>query len=129
MTFSWKGMMVIRDITFWEATQGKGAMSFDQIDSFLTTTAITFDPSNDAPIVNISSTNSTIEDSDGAEGEFVNLIATASDADGSVTKTEWLIDDVVVATGLTPTIKLSNGDNTVTFKATDNDGATSTASV
>jgi hypothetical protein len=113
---------------FWEATQGKGTMSFDQIDSFLTTTAITFDPSNDAPIVNISSANSTIEDSDGAAGEFVNLIATASDADGSVTKTEWLINDVVVATGLTPTIKLSNGDNTVTFKATDDDGEASSMS-
>jgi len=114
---------------FWEATQGKGTMSFDQVDSFLTTTAITFDPSNDAPVVNISSADSNIEDFDGVEGEFVNLTATASDADGSVTKTEWLINEVVVATGLTPIIKLSNGDNTVTFKATDNDGAATTASV
>ena len=114
---------------FWEATQGKGTMSFDQVDSFLMTTAITFDPSNDAPLVIISSVNSTIEDLDGVEGEFVNLTATASDADGSVRKTEWLINEVVVATGLTPTIRLANGINTVTFRATDNDGVASIASV
>jgi Leucine-rich repeat (LRR) protein len=114
---------------FWEATQGKGTMSFDQIDNFLTTTAITFDPSNDAPVVNIGGANSVIEDLDGVEGEFVNLSATASDADGSVIKTEWLINELVVATGLTPTIRLANGDNTVTFRATDNDGAASIVSV
>ena len=111
---------------FWEATQGKASMAFDQLDSFLTSTAITRDPSNDGPVVKVNVENTTIEDSDGSEGEFVNFTASAVDSDGSVTKTEWLINDAVVATGMTPIIRLSNGVNKVTFSATDDDGKNST---
>jgi hypothetical protein len=111
---------------FWEATQGKGTMSFDQIDSFLTTVASTFDPSNQDPVVNISSGNRTIADTDGIAGESVSFTGTATDSDGTIATTEWLVGGSVVATGLSATISLPNRSTVVTFKATDNDGASST---
>ena len=111
---------------FWEATQGKGTMSFDQIDSFLTTVASTFDPSNQDPVVNISSGNRTIPDTDNAAGESVSFTGTATDSDGTIATTEWLVGGSVVATGLNPSISLPNGSTVVTFKATDNEGDSST---
>ena len=111
---------------FWEATQGKGTMSFDQIDSFLTTAASTYDPSNQDPVVNISTGNRTIADTDNAAGESVSFTATATDSDGTIATTEWLVGGSVVATGLNPSISLPNGSTVVTFKATDNDGDSST---
>ena len=114
---------------FWEATQGKGTMSFDQIDSFLTTVASTFDPSNQDPVVNISSGNRTIADTDNAAGESVSFTGTATDSDGTIATTEWLVGGSVVATGLNPSISLPNGSTVVTFKATDNEGDSSTKTV
>ena len=70
-----------------------------------------------------------IADSDGAAGESISFTGTATDSDGTITTTEWLIDGSVVATGLTPTISMSDGVASVTFKATDNDGNSSIATV
>jgi hypothetical protein len=78
------------------------------------------------PVVAISGGNRTIADTDNAAGESVSFTGTATDSDGTIATTQWLVDGSEVATGLTATIALPNGSTVVTFKATDNDGASST---
>jgi len=78
------------------------------------------------PVVAISGGNRTIADTDNAAGESVSFIGTATDSDGTIATTEWLVGGSVVATGLSATISLPNRSTVVTFKATDNDGASST---
>ena len=111
---------------FWEATRGKGTMAFDQLHSSLTTTATTFDPSNDAPIVSIFGGNRIIADTDNAAGESVSVTGTGTDSDGTIATTQWLVHGHTVAIGLSATLELPNGSTVVTFKATDNDGESST---
>ena len=100
------------------------------------------------PNVYISGGNRTIADTDGVAGESVSFTGTATDSDGTIattqwlvggsvvatsvgkiTTTQWLVGDSAVATGLTPTLALSNGATVITFKATDNDGNSSTTTV
>jgi len=81
------------------------------------------------PVVAISGGNRTIADTDGVAGESVSFTGTASDSDGTIASTQWLVDGSEVATGLTATIALPNGSTVVTFKATDNDSASSTTTV
>ena len=80
-----------------------------------------------APVVAISGGSRTIEDSDGIAGESVSFTGTATDSDGTIATTQWLVDGSEVATGLSATIALSDGATVVTFKATDNDGAATSA--
>ena len=68
-------------------------------------------------------------DTDSLAGESVLFTATASDSDGDIVSSEWLINNSVVATGLTPSIALSDGSSVVTFRATDDDGDATTTSV
>jgi len=56
----------------------------------------------------------------------VSFTGTATDSDGTIATTEWLVGGSVVATGLNPSISLPNGSTVVTFKATDNEGDSST---
>lgn len=77
-----------------------------------------------APVVSIVGGSRTIADADGIAGESLSLSATVTVSDGTVETTQWLINDVVVATGLTATIALPDGQTIVTFKATD-DGVSS----
>jgi hypothetical protein len=84
---------------------------------------------NTPPVVSIVGGDRTIEDTDGLPGESVQLVATAVDSDGTVTSSEWLIADTVVATGLNATLALQDGQTLVTFKATDNEGASAAVSV
>jgi len=79
-----------------------------------------------APIVAISGGSRTIEDTDGIAGESVSFTGTATDSDGTIATIQWLVDGSEVAAGLTPSIALPNGSTVVTFKATDDDGASST---
>jgi len=115
---------------FWEATQGKASISFGQIDHLkasslaLATTAAS--PLKSIPSVAISGSSRTISDTDDVAGESVSFIATATDGDGTIATTQWLVDGVEVATGLSATLSLPNGATAVTFKATDNDGESST---
>jgi hypothetical protein len=81
---------------------------------------------NVSPSVAISGGNRTIADTDGVAGESVSFTGTATDSDGTIATTEWLVGGSVVATGLTPSIALPNGSTVITFKATDNVGASST---
>ena len=87
------------------------------------------DVPNIPPRVAISGGDRTVADTDGVDGESVNFTTTATDSDGTVASSQWLIDGSVVATGLSATIALPNGSSVVTFTATDNDGASTSASV
>ena len=80
---------------------------------------------NVPPTVEIVGGSAIFSDSDLAAGELVNLTAMATDSDGSVETTEWLINDGLVGTGLTLNIALQDGATVITFRATDNVGATS----
>jgi hypothetical protein len=115
-------------ITF-KATDNRGATtSSTQTITVLgstTTATITVEAPNVAPIVTISGGSRTISDIDEVAGESVSFTATATDSDGTIESTQWLVDGVEVATGLSATIALPNGSTVVTFKATDDDGASS----
>jgi len=84
---------------------------------------------NVAPAVTISGGSRIIADTDNAAGESVSFTATATDSDGSIATTQWLVNGVEVATGLSATIALPDGSTAVTFKATDNDGDSTTTTV
>jgi len=84
---------------------------------------------NAAPAVSISDGNRTIDDTDGAAGEAVSFTATATDSDGSVASSSWLIAGEVVASGTSANLTLGDGTTTVTFRATDDDGDSSSTSV
>jgi len=77
-------------------------------------------------VVAIEGGSRAIADTDGIAGESVSFTGTATDSDGTIATTEWLVGGSVVATGLTLSIALPNGSTIVTFKATDNDGNSST---
>jgi hypothetical protein len=81
---------------------------------------------NIVPDVYISGGSRTIADTDGIAGESVSFTGTATDSDGTIATTQWLVDGSEVATGLTATIALPNGSTVVTFKANDNVGVSST---
>ncbi|MCB1672382.1 MAG: RHS repeat domain-containing protein [Gammaproteobacteria bacterium] len=77
---------------------------------------------NLAPVVSVAGGNRVIADADDTTGEIVSFYATATDSDGTVDTTEWLIDNQLVATGQTADIALPDGVSAVVFKATDDDG-------
>jgi hypothetical protein len=82
---------------------------------------------NKAPTVSINSAIRTVADSDGKAGEVVSITAIVSDSDGTISSNEWLINGLVVAVGPNANLSLSDGFTTVTFRSTDNDGATTSA--
>ncbi|MED5386353.1 MAG: hypothetical protein VYA28_06980, partial [Pseudomonadota bacterium] len=72
---------------------------------------------------------SSVADSDDAVGETVSLVAVASDTDGTVTG-QFLVGGSVVASNTqSASISLPDGSTVVTFKATDDDGASATTTV
>ena len=78
-----------------------------------------------SPVIEIAGGNRSIADTDGADGETVSLSATATDSDGSVAASEWLVAGDVVAQGTSAELFLSDGATAVTFRATDDEGAIS----
>ncbi len=84
---------------------------------------------NEAPSVTIFGGNRTIVDTDGLTGETVSFTATATDADGELASTSWLIGGEVVASGTSANLTLGDGSTTVTFRATDDDGDSTSTSV
>lgn len=82
---------------------------------------------NSSPSASISGGNQSVSDTDGVSGEPVSLSGSASDSDGSVLSTQWLVDGSVVATGTSATLSLPDGSTVVTFRVTDNDGGTTDA--
>ena len=113
-------------LNFWEATQGKATITFDQVDTFLTSPAA-LSTLVSSPAVSIIGGDNAVSDTDSAAGESVSVKANASD-DGTIAATQWLVDGVEVATGLSATLSLPNGSTVVTFKATDDEGESSTTS-
>ena len=111
-------------LNFWEATQGKATITFDQVDTFLTSPA-TLSALVSPPTVSIIGGDKALSDTDSAAGESVSVKANATD-DGTIAATQWLIDGIEVATGLSAILSLPNGSTVVTFKATDDDGESST---
>jgi hypothetical protein len=114
---------------FWEATQGKATISFDQLGSFSKNNLVFYESTNPAvtspltknkPTFTISDDKEIfIVDTDGAAGESVQIAMVGRSG-------KWLVNGVEVATGLTATLALSNGSTVVAFKAVDNDGASTT---
>ena len=100
-------------------------MTYDNADNFLKTQAALSALVN-PPAVSITGGDRTIADSDKVTGELVNLTATASDSDGTIATTQWLVGGVEVAAGLSTSVSLPNGSTVVTFKATDNSGESTT---
>ena len=84
---------------------------------------------NEIPIVKIIDGDRTVEDSDGSEGETTTIYGTASDSDGSILNTVWLVGGSVVATGTSATLPLPDGTTVVTFQVTDNSGNTTEDSI
>jgi len=107
-------------VTF-RATDNSGAVSSTTATITVTAPA----PVNVPPVVAITGGSRTVADTNGTQGETVTLSATATDSDGSIASTEWLINGQVVATGTTANLSLADGATTVTFRATDNSGAVS----
>ena len=83
-------MMAPTVVTF-RATDDEGAVSS-------TNATITVAP-NLVPKVSISGGDRRVKDSDGVPGETISLSATASDVDGSIKRTQWLISDEVISNG------------------------------
>ena len=90
-------------------------------DSSSTSITITVAAPNAPPTVSISGGGRSVGDTDGSAGEVVSLSATASDSDGTVTSSQWLIGGTVVATGTSANLSLSDGTTSVTFRATDDE--------
>jgi len=92
-------------------------------DSYGTTSSdtVTIDVSqNDAPSVSLSANRTEVN-----PGEPIAFDATVSDADGSVTSTQWQLGDGTTAAGTSTVHSYSStGYYTVEFTATDEDGAT-----
>ena len=79
---------------------------------------------NVPPVVAITGRSRTVADTNSTQGETVTLRATVTDSDGTIATTQWLVNGQVVATGTSATISLADGATVVTFRATDNRGAT-----
>ncbi len=85
---------------------------------------------NVAPEVSINLAQTQITDTDGVAGEVVSVTATATDSDGELASTSWLVGGEVVASGTSANLTLGDGSTTVTFRATDDDGdSTSTSTI
>jgi len=111
----------VNTITY-RATDNEGEISSDSV-------TITVGPPNVSPVVEITGGNRSVADTDGADGETVSLSATATDSDGSVASSEWLVAGEEVAKGTSAELSLSDGATVVTFRATDDEGATTSTSV
>jgi len=80
---------------------------------------------NTAPQAAVPASTITVNDTDGLTGELVNLNATATDSEGNLQSTRWIVDNQVVATGTAAAISLPDGLTNVTFRATDSEGLSS----
>lgn len=69
-----------------------------------------------------------VTDSDGAPGEEVELVGTASDADGRIVSYSWRIDGSVLGTGATLRARIPDGITEVELIVTDNVGLTASDS-
>jgi hypothetical protein len=111
-------------VTF-KGTNGIGVSSTTSV----TVTVVPPVATNKAPVVSIAPTELLLSDSDSLPGETISLSGSAVDEDGSIASANWLINGAAVATGTSATLSLSDGETTVTFRATDNLGLSSEATI
>ncbi len=71
---------------------------------------------NVAPEVSINLAQTQITDTDGVAGEVVSVTATATDSDGELVSTSWLVGGEVVASGTSANLTLGDGSTMVTFE-------------
>lgn len=83
---------------------------------------------NAPPLVD-ARTDQTVYDGDGTGYESVTVVGYASDSDGSIVALQWSDGATVLGQSATLTTTLSVGVHNLTFKATDNEGATSSDTV
>jgi uncharacterized protein YhjY with autotransporter beta-barrel domain len=77
-----------------------------------------------APVANAGA-DRTIADTDTQVGENVTLDGSAStDAGGTIVNYQWMLGTQVIATGVTATARLPDGESFLTLVVTDNDGNT-----
>ncbi|MBK1792142.1 LamG-like jellyroll fold domain-containing protein [Persicirhabdus sediminis] len=64
--------------------------------------------------------NQSIADSDELPGEYVTLDGSGSSTPvGRIVKYEWLLNGVVIAEGVNPTVRLADGQHTITLRVTN----------
>ena len=80
------------------------------------------DLANASPLVDAGS-DRTLRDSDGTGSEAVVLVGTAADSDGTIASVEWSDGTNVLGNSNTLNIALPVGVHTLTFTATDDEGA------
>lgn len=91
---------------------------------------VTAPSANQLPIA-VTGPNRIVADTDGQPGESVALSGVQStDADGTIASYEWLVgQSTVIASGPTPTVRLTDGPQTITLRVTDNQGGIGTATL
>ena len=90
--------------------------------------SVTVTASNQAPVAN-AGPDQTVPDSDGADGESVELDGSgSSDSDGTIESYSWTWDGGS-ASGVKPTVNLPDGTTVVTLTVTDDTGASDSDTV
>jgi len=84
---------------------------------------------NSQPLVAIIDGDRSIGDTNNAAGELVSLSGSASDSDGQIVSYEWLVNATIAGIGVDVELTLADGINQVSLRVTDNNGASSVASV
>ncbi len=128
----------LRTVNLWMRTDGS------RVDKLILTTDAGFTPSdtgpaesprdgsapvNELPIANAGS-DQIVADSDSVAGESVTLDGSqSSDSDGNIVSYSWAIDGTEIATGINPSLQLSDGAHTITLTVTDDEGATASDDV
>jgi uncharacterized protein YhjY with autotransporter beta-barrel domain len=123
-------------------TDGTHALSVFVFDGELQSQTVSFTVNVTPPVANrppiatlaIGGGTTNISDTDQAAGESVDLVASASDPDGTINATSfrWTVNSTAVAAlngQASVTITLPDGDSTVSVTVADNSGATATASI
>jgi uncharacterized delta-60 repeat protein len=82
-----------------------------------------------APQASITGGNKTIADTDGVAGEIVTVTGSATDSDGTVVYTDWVLNGVPAATGQSALLTVRDGANTITYTALDSSSAKAAATV
>lgn len=90
----------------------------------VTVSALSTATPNVAPVVSLSNSSLSFSDTNSLAGELVSLNGNATDSDGNLQTTEWIVSGQVVATGTSAAIDLPDGTTSVTFRATDSQGLT-----
>lgn len=105
-------------------TDNEGGTATDTVTITVATPAPTVGPIANAGADQI------IADTDSLPGETITLDASASrDPDGTIATYEWLLNGQSLASGITPSVRLADGESFITLIVTDDTGNTSSDAV